>query len=386
MKKKIFSFPPNVFILSVVSFLNDIGGETIKRAIPLYLSNILGVKTTIIGLIEGVAEATPQLLQPVSGYLSDRMHRRKPLVVVGQILRSTMLVLFWATTWPQVLLLRFLDRSGKGIGNAPRDALVADSTSGNHEGRSFGLNRAMDDAGSVVGMIIASILVGSAIILTRVTFQRIVLLAVIPLIVSLMLLLFFLRDIPDGRKEEKLVFHDAFGKKFYHFLSLSFLFTLGNSSDAFLILKAQTLGFSLSQIFLLLAALNLTASLTGYPLANLSDKVGRKRLLVVGWFVYAFVYFIFGRTFDQVLLIGAVLFYGLYYGLTQGAAKALVADVVPAARRGTAYGIYNMVVGITLFPASLIAGYLWQTFAPATAFYFGSTMALVSAIGLLLLL
>lgn len=379
-------FSRNVIILSVVSFLNDIGGETIKRAIPLYLANILGVKTTVIGLIEGVAESMPHILQPISGYMSDKMHKRKPMVVLGQILRSTMLLLFWATTWPQVLLLRFLDRSGKGIGNAPRDALVADSTHGNHEGRSFGLNRAMDDAGSVVGMIIASILVGGALVLSRVTFQRIVLLAVIPLTLSLVFLLFFLQDIPDGRSKEKLVFHDTFGKKFYHFLALSFLFTLGNSSDAFLILKAQSIGFTLSQIFLLLAVLNLTATLTGYPLSNLSDRVGRKRLLVIGWFVYAFVYFIFGRTFDQVLLVGAVLFYGLYYGLTQGEAKAFVADVVPSARRGTAFGIYNMVVGITLLPASLIAGYLWQTFAPATAFYFGSTMAMVSAIGLLVLL
>lgn len=379
-------FSRNVIVLSVVSFLNDIGGETIKRAIPLYLANILGVKTTIIGLVEGIAEATPQLLQPFSGYFSDQMHRRKPLVVFGQILRSTMLVLFWATTWPQVLLLRFLDRSGKGIGNAPRDALVADSTSSNHEGRSFGLNRAMDDAGSVVGMIIASILVGSALILTRVTFQRIVLVAIVPLVISFFLLVFFLRDIPGGMRKEKFVIHDSFGAKYYLFLALSFIFTLGNSSDAFLILKAQQIGLTLSQIFMLLAALNLTASLTGYPLAKFSDTFGRKRLLVAGWLVYAGVYFIFARTTGQTFLVTAVLLYGLYYGLTQGVAKAFVADVVPSSRRGTAYGVYNMVVGVTLLPASFIAGYLWQTFAPAVAFYFGSIMAMVSAIGLLFLL
>ena len=283
MGKHIFS--KNVVILSVVSFLNDIGGETIKRAIPLYLANILGVKTSIIGLIEGVAESTPQVFQPLSGYLSDTVGKRKPIIVFGQILRSTMLLLFWAGSWPLVLLLRFLDRSGKGIGNAPRDALVAASTPSNHEGRAFGLNRAMDDAGSVVGMIIASVLVGSAIVLSRVTFQRIVLLAVIPLVISLALLLLFLRDIPDGRKEEKLVLHDKFGTKYYVFLILSFFFALGNSSDAFLILKAQQVGFSLSQIFLLLAALNLTACLTGYPLANLSDTVGRKKRLGFGWLI-----------------------------------------------------------------------------------------------------
>src|SRR3990167_2340011 len=169
--KRYLGFSQNVFVLSLISFFNDVGGETIKRAIPLYLANILGVKTSIIGLIEGVAESTPQVFQPLSGYLSDTVGKRKPIIVFGQILRSTMLLLFWAGSWPLVLLLRFLDRSGKVIGNAPRDALVAASTPSNHEGRAFGLNRAMDDAGSVVGMIIASVLVGSAIVLSRVTFQ-----------------------------------------------------------------------------------------------------------------------------------------------------------------------------------------------------------------------
>lgn len=384
--KRYLGFSQNVFVLSLISFFNDVGGETIKRAIPLYLANILGVKTSIIGLIEGIAEATPHVFQPVSGYVSDYVHKRKPIIVAGQILRSTMLLLFWAVTWPQVLLLRFLDRSGKGIGNAPRDALIASSTATNHEGRSFGLSRAMDDAGSVVGMLAASLLVGSAVILTQGAFQRIVLLAVVPLFVSLLLLVFFVRDMPDGQSKEKLVLHDAFPKKYYVFLALSFLFTLGNSSDAFLVLKAQLVGFPLYQIFLLLGLLNLIASISGLPFSTLSDRIGRKRILVSGWMVYAAVYTILAKTTAPLSLLTAVILYGMYYGMTQGAAKALVADVVPAGRRGTAYGIYNMVVGVTLLPASLVAGYLWQTFAPATAFYFGSAMAGISAVGLLVLL
>lgn len=386
MRKKIFGFPQNVFILSIVSFLNDIGGETIKRAIPLYLANILGVKTSIIGLVEGIAESTPQLLQPISGYLSDKIHKRKPLVLFGQLLRSTMLILFWATTWPQVLLLRFLDRSGKGVSNAPRDALIASSTPDNHEGRAFGLNRALDDAGSVVGMIAASVLVGSAIILNRAAFQKIVLLAVIPLILALLLVLFFIRDIPDAKKQDKFILHDAFGTRYYVFLALSFLFTLGNSSDAFIMLKAQAVGLSLQQMFLLFAGLNLTASIVGYPLSNLSDRIGRKRVLVFGWFLYAFVYYMFARVTNISALITTIILYGIYYGASQGAAKAFVADTVPANRRGTAYGVYNMVVGITLLPASFLAGYLWQTYAPATTFYFGSTLAAIASLGLLFLL
>ena len=384
--KRYLGFSQNVFVLSLISFFNDVGGETIKRAIPLYLANILGVKTSIIGLIEGIAEATPHVFQPLSGYLSDYYHKRKPIIVVGQILRSTMLLLFWAVTWPQVLYLRFLDRSGKGIGNAPRDALIASSSGITHEGRSFGLGRAMDDAGSVVGMIAASLLVGSAVILTQGAFQRIVLLAVIPLFISLLLLVFFVRDVADGHVKEKLIVHDAFPRKYYVFLALSFLFTLGNFSDAFLVLKAQQVGFRLYQIFLLLGLLNLIASISGLPLSTLSDRVGRKRLLVTGWALYAAVYTIFAQANAPIGMISAFILYGIYYGMTQGTAKALVADVVPAGRRGTAYGIYNMVVGVTLLPASLIAGFLWQAFAPATAFYFGSLTAAAAAIGLLILL
>ena len=244
----------------------------------------------------------------------------------------------------------------------------------------------MDDAGSVVGMIAASLLVGSAVILTQGAFQRIVLLAVIPLFISLLLLVFFVRDVADGHVKEKLIVHDAFPRKYYVFLALSFLFTLGNFSDAFLVLKAQQVGFRLYQIFLLLGLLNLIASISGLPLSTLSDRVGRKRLLVTGWALYAAVYTIFAQANAPIGMISAFILYGIYYGMTQGTAKALVADVVPAGRRGTAYGIYNMVVGVTLLPASLIAGFLWQAFAPATAFYFGSLTAAAAAIGLLILL
>lgn len=385
-QKRIFGFPHNVFFLSTVSFFNDIGGETIKRAIPLYLANMLGVKPSIIGLIEGVTESTPQILQPLSGYLSDVFGKRKRIVVFGQILRTAMLLLFWVTTWPQVLVLRFLDRSGKGIGNAPRDSLVAASAPEHGKGMAFGLNRAMDDAGSVFGMIVASILVGSAIVLSQQTFHRIILLAVVPLFISLIILLFLVRDPASQEKQEKIVIHDALGKKYYIFLGLSFLFTLGNSSDAFIVLKAQNTGFALSTIFLLLAGLNLASSLSGYPLSKLSDRIGRKKLLVAGWILYAVVYFVIARTTDKAALVLSILGYGVYYGMTQGAARALVAESVPASRRGTAFGIYNMVTGLTLLPASVIAGYLWQTIAPPVAFYFGSTMAALSAIGLIILL
>ena len=386
----VFGFPQNVFILSVVSFLNDIGGETIKKTIPLFLNNVLGVSPSVIGLVEGVADATPQLFQPVSGYLSDLFHKRKPLVIVGQALRSFMIFLFWAGSWPQILLLRFLDRSGKGISQAPRDALIAGSSDKQHVGRSFGLNRMFDNGGAVAGLLFASLILlfsqhGSTF-LTRTTFGYIVLLSVIPLFISLLLLSFFVHDVRAPVEKVRFVVHDSLGKKFYIFLALSFLFTLGNSSDAFLILKAQRVGLQVWQIFLLLAGYSLVSSLSGLPLSSLSDRIGRKKLLVVGWMLYAVVYLFIGLSQTVSSIILFTLLYGLYYGCTEGSAKALISDIVSEKRKGTAYGIYNMMTGITLFFASTAAGFLWQAFSPAIAFYFGSILAGVSAVGLLILL
>ncbi len=379
-------FSQNVIVLSLVSFLNDIGGETIKKTIPLFLSNVLGVPATIIGLVEGVADATPQLFQPISGYISDLFGKRKWLVVFGQLLRFFMVLLFWATTWPQVLLVRFLDRSGKGVAQAPRDALISDSAAKHHIGRAFGLNRMFDNGGAVVGLVLAGVLVfltqQRVNLLTASAFRQIVLFAVIPLIISLFLLTFFVHDIRAKQKQERLVLHDSLGHKFYLFLFFSFLFMLGNSSDAFLILKSQSVGVLIWQIFLLLALYSLVSSLSGLPLSSLSDRIGRKKLLVSGWVVYSLVYFLFARASSVTTITLLFLGYGLYFGLTEGAAKALVSDIVPAKRHATAYGIYNMVTGVTVFAASLFAGFLWQAISPAAPFYLGSATALIAAVGL----
>lgn len=385
-KRTIFGFSQNVFVLSFISFLNDIGGETIKKSIPLFLNNVLGVPTTLIGFIEGITDATPQVLQPFSGYISDVFRKRKILVVIGQILRSSMVVLFWATSWTHVLFVRFLDRSGKGLAQAPRDALIAVSSEGNHVGRSFGLSRMFDNAGAFVGLLLAAgiALAGQkgSILLTDATFHRIVLLAVIPLISAVFLIAFFVSDVGEAKKAPTLVLHDRLGRRFYVFLVITFLFTLGNSSDAFIILKAQTVGILIWQIFLLMAGYSLVSSVTGYYLSGLSDKVGRKKMLIAGWLLYATVYALIGLSHGALALILLTLTYGLYYGFTEGTAKAFVSDIVPPNKKGTAYGLYNMVVGVTVFFASFIAGILWQTIAPSAAFYFGSTMALLATLGL----
>ncbi len=385
--KKYFGFPSNVLFLSLVSFFNDIGGETIKRAIPLYLVNTLGVSKTVVGLVEGIADATPQLLQTPAGYLSDAFHKRKPIILAGQALRTTMVFLFFVTSWPQVLMLRFLDRSGKGLNGAPRDALVAASSEPGRTGASFGLNRAMDNAGAVVGMLLAAGIVASVaagtIIMTQAVFRRIVLLAVVPLAVSLGIIAMLVRDVAAGKKQPAVRFHNALGSKFYLFLLFSFVFALGNSSDAFLVLRTQAAGVPLAGIFLTLAGYSLVASVSGYFLSSLSDRIGRKRLLITGFVVYALIYVLFARAASGAALIALFLLYGLYYGFTEGSARAYISDIVDERHKGTAYGIFNAVVGFTLLPASLLGGYLWQTTGPSATFYFGSAMAAVAALGLL---
>lgn len=388
-QKSVFGFPQNVFVLSLISFLNDIGGQTIKYAIPLFLTNALGVKTSVVGLIEGIGEATPTLFQPISGLLSDKLQKRKPLVLVGQMFRSVLVFLFFATSWWLVLLVRFLDRTGKGIQVAPRDALLSVSADEKKQGKAFGLSRAMDNAGAMVGLILAGIITvfaGKGIIsLSRDIFQNIVLLAVIPAFISVFLILFFVSDIKGSLKKTKLDLSENIGKKFYVFLSIMFLFTLGNSSDAFLILKAQNVGMNISSIFFLLATFSLTASLINIPAGVLSDKIGRKKTLVAGLFIYSLVYFGFARSNQISEIIVLFIFYGIYYGLTEGVAKAYVADIVPQNKKGTAFGLYNLIIGGTLFPASLIAGFLWQSFSPGAAFYFGSALAIIATVGFLVL-
>ena len=388
MKKSFFGFSQNVFILSLISFLNDIGGETIKRTIPLFLTNVLGVKTGIVGLVEGVGEATPQIFQPISGWLSDKTKKCKPLLLFGQVLRSSMVFLFWATSWWHVLIVRFLDRSGKGITSAPRDALLASSSEDGTRGRSFGLNRMFDNAGAVIGLTIAGLIViltqKGGLVLEGGTFGRIVLLAVIPLILALILIVLFVKEEGETRElRPSISFQNQLDPKFYYFLALSFLFTLGNSSDGFLILRAQNVGVSLAMIFFLLAILNLVASLVSLPAGNLSDKIGRKKLLFGGWVFYSLTYLGFGIAKFPGHVLGLFLLYGIYIGLTEGVAKALVSDLVPSPRRGTAFGLYNLVVGGTLFPASLLAGFLWQTISPAAPFYFGAILAFLAALGLI---
>jgi MFS family permease len=389
--------PRNVWVVTATSFLTDISSEMVINLIPLFLANVLGVRTGIIGLIEGVAETTASLLKIFSGWLSDRLGQRKWLTVTGYAL-STLAkpFLYFATTWGWVLGVRFADRVGKGVRTAPRDALVADSIDERHRGLAFGLHRAGDTAGAVVGLVIALAVVwaaqGGGLALTRVTFQSVVLISILPAALAVLVLALGAQDVAvtgEGHRPPSLSLR-GFDTRFQGFLLIVIIFTVGNSSDAFLILRAQERGLSVLGVMSMLVTFNLIYTLVSGPAGALSDHIGRRRLIVGGWLAYGLIYlgFALAGAVWQVWALFAL--YGVYYGVTEGTAKAMVADLVRPDQRGTAYGAYNSAVGLAALPASLIAGILWQGIGdwgglgPSAPFIFGALLALM-AVALLVL-
>ena len=380
----------NVKVLGVVTLLNDLSSEVTVRTLPLFLANVLGVGTAIIGFIEGIAESTATLLKIVSGYLSDRRGKKKPLTLWGYGLSGfAKPLLYFADTWGLVLTVRFFDRVGKGIRSAPRDALIADVTPPAQRGRAFGFNKAMDKLGAVIGLLLAawilSLMQSDEGTLTRIGYQALVLLAAIPGVMAVFIVAAGVREpassSPSSAKSLGIDFlgWKSLDRRFKLFLTIVVLFTLGNSSDAFLMLRAQTVGFSTMEIFLLVAAFSLVVSASSLPGGILSDYLGRHKLIICGWVIYALIYFGFAIATAAWHVAALYVFYGLYYGAFQGAASALVADLVASDRRGTAYGLYNAAAGVAAFPASLIAGLLWQWISPAAPFLFGAALALISA-------
>ncbi len=384
--------PRNVWAVGFTSFFMDISSEMVINILPLFLSNVLGVKTSIIGLIDGVAEATASILKLFSGWLSDKMGARKWLAVIGYGLSAISKPFFYiANSWGLVAGVRWADRVGKGIRTAPRDALVADSVDGKTRGLAFGFHRAMDTAGALLGIVIAALVVWFAqknsLDLNRHTFQVIVLISILPAILAVISLIAGTQDIKakDQRAAPKFSLK-SMGKPFIIFLVIVGLFTLGNSSDSFLVLRAQNLGTTTVGILVMLAAFNLIYTLVSTPAGSLSDRVGRRKVIIGGWLVYALIYFGFAAAQHswQVWVLYAA--YGIYYGLAYGSANAMVADLVPEELRGTAYGTYNGIIGLLAFPSSFIAGVLWQGlgawqgFGPSAPFLFGGALALAAAL------
>jgi len=365
-------------VLGLVSFLTDASSDMIYPVLPLFLSDVLGSSTLFIGLIEGVAESTASILKIFSGWLSDKLGKRKFLVGLGYGLSSLgKPILSVVTAGWHVLLLRFADRFGKGVRTSPRDALIADSSPEESRGLSYGFHRAMDSAGAVVGPLLAFLflpLVGG-------DYRILFLIASVPALLAVLILILFVKE--RKRLKEKVVSlakpnFSRFDPKFKIFILGATIFTLGNSSDAFLFLRARGLDIDLVYIPILWLVLNLVYALVASPAGALSDRIGRKNLIVSGVFIYALVYlgFAFANQSIHVWILFAV--YGLYYGLANGTMRAYVADLVGEERRATAFGIYHGAVGLTALPASLIFGWLWQSAGVPIAFGFGAGLALLA--------
>lgn len=388
--------PANVVAISIVSLLNDSSSEIIYPFLSLFLT-ALGVSPLSMGLIEGAAESLSSLLKLFAGYFSDRRGRRKGLVVFGYALSGLIRsLLAFATTWTQVFAIRVSDRVGKGIRGAPRDAMIADAASPEERGLAFGFHRAMDHAGAVVGPLLGfallTLIADDRNNLKLADFRTLFLLAAVPALAAVLVAVFFVRD---ARREERVDLETVappppslslkgYSGNFKRFLAILALFTLANSSDLFVLRRAQEAGVGAATIPLLWAALHVCKVLSSLVGGDLSDRLGRKRLIVSGWVLYAAVYggFAFASTVGETWAL--FLLYGVYFGLTEGAEKALVADLVRPGQRGTAYGLYNLAFGITVFPASLLMGALWKWYGARAAFLVSAAVGALASLLLML--
>ncbi|MHB9056065.1 MAG: MFS transporter [Paludibacteraceae bacterium] len=379
--KKIFGFSPNVFYTGMVSFLTDTSSKMVYSVMPMFLLSI-GASKTSLSLIEGIAESTASLLKAFSGYWSDKIGKNKPFMLIGYGLSSVIMPLYAGAISPlQVLFLRFIERVGKGIRTAPRDSLVAGSVKRNETGKSFGLHKAMDNSGAILGPLLAFLILS----VKPDDFRFIFLLAGIPGILGIVVLILKIKEAKMNKENllKKFKFDD-YSKRFYLFLAVIFIFTLGNSTDALLIVKANEVGVKVTFIPLVYLISSVVSVFLAIPLGSLSDRIGRETLLIIGFLIYAIVYFGFGTTSHIYIIIALFALYGVYSASTDGIQKALVSDLVDKNKKGTGLGIYNALLGATLLPASLIAGMLYDKVNSSIPFYFGAITAILSAVLMLI--
>jgi MFS family permease len=374
--------PRTVIMLGVVSLLTDLSSEMIYPLLPVFLASALGAGAIALGLIEGVAESTAALLKVASGIWTDRTRRRKPLVVAGYTLSGIMRPLIGlATAWPAVLVIRFADRIGKGLRTSPRDALIADVTDESARGTAYGIHRAMDHAGAVLGPLIAAALLNFA----GLPLRQVFLLSAIPAVAVLVVLLLGVKE-PRLQQAEApaapqfLAPWSALGPDYRRLLIAVLVFTLGNSTDAFLLLRLSQAGVGPAGIALLWAAHHVVKMTANYYGGRLSDRVGPRAMILTGWIFYAAIYLTFGWLDSAPWLIAVFLAYGVYFGLVEPAERAWVASLVPANLRGTAFGWYHCAIGLAALPASVAFGLLWQQWGAAVAFSTGAVLAAFAAV------
>ncbi|MEW6408704.1 MAG: MFS transporter [Nitrospirota bacterium] len=394
-EKKFFGFGRNVFFTGLVSFFMDISSEMIYPIVPLFLSNVLGVNKSIIGLIEGIAESTASLLKVFSGWFSDKIGNRKWLMIFGYgISALSRPVVALASGWHHVLWFRFIDRFGKGIRTAPRDALIAESSERAFLARSFSFHRSLDTMGAVIGPALAFFLLG----IFSNDYRKVFWFSMIPGIIAVLLIIFFIKERSRGVKESdgqvKILRNKHsnpqllessnpfkhFDWRFKFFVFIAGIFAIGNSSDVFLILRAQQIGIPSVMIPLIYLLFNLIYSLSAIPAGIVADRFGKKRVILSGFILFAILYYGFGSASSVTAIWILFGLYGVFMGLTEGIQKAFLATIIPSHFKATAFGIYNTVVGLAMFPASFIGGWLWDNISPSATFYFGAVTASLSVI------
>ncbi|MBM2837410.1 MAG: transporter family protein [Deltaproteobacteria bacterium] len=376
---KLFGFGRNVYVSGFVSFFMDISSEMIYPLVPLFLANSLGVSKSAIGLIEGIAESTASILKVFSGYLSDRIGNRKWLMVAGYGLSTlTRPIVALATTWHHVFAFRFFDRFGKGIRAAPRDALIAESTEKEFLGRAFSFHRSMDTMGAVIGPALAFLLLG----IFSNDYRKVFWFSIIPGAIAVLLIIFFIRETkkPTAEHSEKpKLTLKHFDWRFKFFVLIATIFAIGNSSDVFLILRAEQKGIPAIMIPVVYLFFNLVYSISAIPAGIAADRFGKKRVILTGFVLFAILYYGFAVASDATAIWILFGLYGLFMGLTEGIQKAFLASIIPQEFKATAFGVYNTIVGIAMFPASLIGGWLWDHVSPSATFYLGAITASLSA-------
>jgi len=377
--RKFFGFGKNVTIAGLVSFSMDVSSEMIYPLVPLFLANVLGVNKSVIGLIEGIAESTASLLKVFSGWFSDRIGNRKWLMAAGYgISTLSRPIVALATGWQHVMGSRFMDRFGKGVRTAPRDAIIAESSEKTHLGRAYGFHRSMDTMGAVVGPALAFFFLG----LFSNNYRWVFWLSMIPGAIAVLLIIFFITEkkkIPPLHSERPKLTLTHFDWRFKFFVAIAALFAIGNSSDVFLILRAQQTGIPTVMIPVVYLVFNLVYSLSSVPAGIAADRFGRKRVILLGFVLFAVLYYGFAVARETTAIWVLFAFYGLFMGLTEGIQKAFLATIIPQDFKATAFGVYNTAVGLAMLPASLIGGWLWDHVSPSATFYFGAITAGLSA-------
>jgi len=383
IKKKngFFGYNKNILFTGLTSFLTDTSVKMVYSVMPMFLMS-LGASKTSLALIEGIAESTASLIKALSGFWSDKIGKNKPFMLIGYGLSALIIPLYTFVVSPvQVLILRFIERFGKGIRTAPRDSLIAGSVLNNETGRSFGLQKAMDNSGAIAGPLIAFALLS----LFHENYRIIFLVAGIPAILAIFVIIFGIKEVRKNKNDLFTRFHfKDFPVKYYFFLGIIFIFTLGNSTDALLLVKANETGVKVVLIPLVYLITNAVSVLASIPIGSLSDRVGKEKILITGFIIYSVVYYGFGVTTSTGAIIALFALYGLYSAATDGIQKAFISDIIDSNKKGTGLGIYNALLGTTLLPASLIAGLLYDKVNSSIPFYFGAATAAFSAVLMLI--